>query len=88
MAKKKKMTPAQAAAARRPDDWVAPESAKPAKEKAKKPPATSSGLLRSGVSAGGSRRMAIGFIILFVAMAIVAPFIVIFVSGSLGISGI
>ncbi len=74
---KKKMTPSQAASARRPDDYVPPKSAPAKKEKAKTDPfdaATDSGI----------NKLMAPFVILFILAAIAAPFIVIGVSSLLG----
>lgn len=80
---KKKMTPAQAAAARRPDDWEPPKTkSKPSKEKQAIDEIRPTGIkdsLRKLTSVG------LPFVILFVVMAIVAPFIVIYMSQLLGI---
>ena len=84
---KKKMTTAQAAAARRPDDWEPPQTA-PKETKAKK--AKNVNLNNNYIKEyakkdSGYRGLFIFFIILFVVMAIVTPFIIIFVSNLLGI---
>lgn len=84
MAKKKKMTPAQAAAARRPDDWVPPQSnQKSSKAKADVPVGTKA--VTKSVTSKSNRRMYIIFAIVFVLAAIAAPFLVIFVSKLFGI---
>ena len=84
MAKKKKMTPAQAAAARRPDDWVPPQSnQKSSKVKANVPVGTKA--VTESVTSKSNRRMYIIFAIVFVLAAIAAPFLVIFVSRLFGI---
>ncbi|MBQ9041368.1 MAG: hypothetical protein IJ111_00970 [Eggerthellaceae bacterium] len=75
---KKKMTPSQAASARRPDDWEPPKTAPTKKkEKAKSEP------LDAATDRGISKLMA-PFVVLFVLAAIAAPFIVIGVSRFLG----
>lgn len=81
---KKKMTPAQAAAARRPDDWEPPQTnEKPSKKK--KVELHSGASVIDEYSSKENRKTAIGFIVLFVVAAIAAPFIVIYVSQFLGI---
>lgn len=80
---KKKMTRAQAAAARRPDDWEPPQ---PNRKPAQKKPAVED-MRPTGLKDSLKKTFSIGipFIILFVVMAIAAPFIVIYVSQFLGI---
>lgn len=83
---KKKMTPAQAAAARRPDDWEPPQNAnKSAKQKKAKVDVGPSTIMKQAGSKD-NRKMYLGFILLFVVMAIAAPFLVIGVSSLFGIS--
>ena len=81
---KKKMTRAQAAAARRPDDWEPPQPNR--KPTQKKQPAVED-MRPTGLKDSLKKTFSIGipFIILFVVMAIAAPFIVIYVSQFLGI---
>ncbi|MBE6464325.1 MAG: hypothetical protein E7003_03245 [Eggerthellaceae bacterium] len=76
--KKKKMTPAQAAAARRPDDWESPQSnQKPSKAGAK--------ATKDVVTDKGNRRTFVIFAVIFIVAAIAAPFIVIYASRLFGI---
>jgi len=82
---KKKMTRAQAASARRPDDWEPPQNT-PKKSTATKQAKSSGSDFTQSVTSKENRKTFIIFGILFVAMAIAAPFIVIFVSNLLGLS--
>lgn len=84
MAKKKKMTPAQAAAARRPDGWASSQnSGKSAKVKADVPVGTKA--VTESMTSKSNRRIFIVFAIVFILAAIAAPFLVIFVSRLFGI---
>lgn len=85
MAKKKNMTPAQAAAARRPDDWEPPQpskkeleraEAKAAMKKAESVNVSRRGLFQS-LKDNDMLKVGIPFIILFVVMAMITPFIII-----------
>ena len=77
--KKKKMTPAQAAAARRPYDWEPPQ-------KYLKPKKTnSSATSNDSIASKSNRKMWLILVAVFVVAAIVAPFIAIYVSQMLGI---
>ena len=82
---KKKMTPSQAAAARRPEDWEPPENAK--KSDVKKASKVDMGLknVKKGAEDKGTRKIYLGFIILFVIMGLAAPFLVVFFSNLFGI---
>lgn len=79
---KKKMTAAQAAAARRPDDWEPPQNATPAKRK--EPTLHSAASVMRDSTKKENKRMWAGFIVLFVAAAIAAPFLVIYFSRLFG----
>ena len=82
---KKKMTAAQAAAARRPDDWEPPQNATPAKRKDEVKLHSATSVMRDSTKSE-NKRMWVGFIVLFVAAAIAAPFLVIYFSRLFGIA--
>lgn len=83
---KKKMSPAQAAAARRPEDWEPPENAK--KPDVKKASKVDMGIknVKRQAEDKQTRKVFLGFIILFVIMGLAAPFLVVFFSNLFGIS--
>lgn len=82
--KKKKMTPAQAAAARRPDGWESSQgNHKSSKASVRVNAGTKS--TTDAVTDKGNRRTFIIFAVIFIAAAIAAPFIVIYASRLFGI---
>ena len=83
---KKKMTPAQAAAARRPDDWEPPQNEKKSDVKKASKVNVSLKNVKREAEDKGTRKMYLGFIILFVIMGAAAPFLVVFFSNLFGIS--
>ncbi len=80
---KKKMTKAQAAAARRPDDWEPPQNAPKKKAREIEIPSTSP---PTSLNDKEGWKPFVPFIILFVVMGIAAPFLVVFFSNAMGIS--
>ena len=83
---KKKMTKAQAAAARRPDDWEPPQvTSKKIDKRINQNLDVGPDKVRKEIETGDNRKLYILFIFIFILAAIVTPFIVIGVSGLLGI---
>ena len=85
---KKKMTPSEAAAARRPDDWVSPEAERQAAKQSEKTQKVEVGssTMRRAIKDEGNRGLYIIFIIIFVAMGVAAPFLVVYFSQFFGVS--
>ena len=82
---KKNMTKAQAAAARRPDDWEAPQPA-PKKVKSKPIAKVDPASVKNQVNNSANKKLIVFFCILFVVMGVSAPFLVVFFSQLFGIS--
>ena len=85
---KKKMSPSEAAAARRPDDWVSPEAERQAARQVEKAKNVEIGseTMRRAVKDESNRGIFIFFIALFVFMGVIAPFLVAYVSQFLGLA--
>ena len=83
---KKKMTPSEAAAARRPDDWVSPEAERQAAKKEEKPVKVDVGPknLREAAKDDTNRGLYLLFIAIFICMGAAAPFLVVYFSQLLG----